>query len=91
MQEFESPTYFLALDHSFNRATIESAKPNKKIKVLVRPEGDKLAKPITATGELIEDGTVFHVTVVTAAGQQIHTLNWSDLQGQLRAYRVRRG
>ena len=91
MPEFESPTYFLDLDHSLNRATIESAKPNKKIKVLVIPEGDKSAKPIAATGELSEDSTVFHVIVVTAAGQQSHTLNWSDLQDQLRAYRVRRG
>ena len=87
MPEFKSPTYVLDLRKSFNRATIESAKPNKEIKILVRPEEDALAEPIAATGKLSEDGTVFHVVVVTTAGQQSHSWNWSTLQEAIGTYR----
>ena len=87
MQEFESPTYVLDLRNSLNRSTIESAKPNKEIRVLVRPEDDPSAGPVAATGKLNEDGTVFHVVVVTATGQQSHTWNWSTLQDAISAYR----
>ncbi len=86
MQEFESPTYILDFRNSLNRSTIESAKPNKEIQVLVRPEDDPSAKPIAATGKLSEDGTVFHVVVVTTAGQQSHTWDWSTLQDAIGAY-----
>lgn len=87
MQEFESPTYVLDLRNSLNRSTIESAKPNKEVKVLARPEDNASAKPITATGKLSKDGRIFHVVVVTTAGQQSHTWNWNTLQDAIRAYR----
>src|SRR5947207_15683125 len=63
MHQFESPTYVLDLRHSLNRATIESAKPNKKIRVLVIPEDDPSAEPIAADGTLSPDGKLFHVVV----------------------------
>lgn len=87
MPEFESPTYVLDLRHSLNRSTIESVKPNKEVQVLVRPEEDPAAKPITAIGKLSEDGKVFHVVVFTTVGQQSHTWNWSTLEEEIRAYR----
>ncbi len=87
MQEFESPTYVLDLRNSLNRSTIASAKPNKEIRVLLRPDGDTSAKPIAATGKLSEDGTVFHVVVVTSAGRQSHTWDWSTLLDAISAYR----
>ena len=70
MKQFESPTYILDLDHSLNRATIEGATPNKKIKVLVRPEHDAASKPIAATGELSANSQMFDVVVVTDQGEQ---------------------
>ncbi len=87
MREFESPTYVLDLRDSLNRSTIESAKPNKEIRVLVRPEDDASAAPIIANGKLSEDGTEFHVFVVTSAGQQSHSWTWNTLQEALSAYR----
>ncbi len=87
MQEFESPTYILDFRNSLNRSTIESAKPNKEIRVLVRPENDPSAESIAATGKRSEDGTEFHVVVVTTAGHQSHTWNWNWLQDAIGAYR----
>lgn len=87
MKEFESPTYILDLDHSLNRATIEGAEPNKKIKVLVRPEKDTVSKPIAATGELIENGKIFHVVVVTDRGEQSFDWMWGLLQSEIDARR----
>lgn len=87
MKEFDSPTYILALEHSLNRATIEGAKPNKKIKVLVRPENDTTSKPIAATGELIENGQIFHVVVVTDQGEQSFDWMWGMLQSEIDSLR----
>ncbi len=87
MEVFESPTYVLDLRDSRNRATIESVKPNKQIRVLVRPENDPLAAPIIATGKLSDDGAVFDVLVVTRAGRQSHSWTWNTLQDALRGYR----
>ncbi len=87
MKEFESPTYYLDLDHSLNRATIEGAQPNKKIKVLVKRTDNASALPIAATGELSADRQLFHVVVVTADGEQAHNWSWSTLQAAIEARR----
>jgi hypothetical protein len=85
MQAFETPTYYLDVDHGLNRATLESAKQNKPMTVLVRAENDRPAPPIKATGILV--GPDFHVEVVTAQGKQCHTWTWAFLCDALAARR----
>jgi hypothetical protein len=85
MEEFESPTFVLDLRNNLNRSTIATAKPNKELRVLVRPEDNPSAESVLATGRLSEDSALFHVVAVTSAGQQSHAWNWSDLQDAIRA------
>lgn len=86
MEQFDEPTYYLDLSHSLNRATLESAKPNKAMPVLVKAAGDRSAPPIKATGALV--GPEFHVEVVTAQGQQHHSWTWAFLRDALADYRA---
>jgi hypothetical protein len=87
MKEFTSPTYFLDLEDSHNRAVLESAKPGKEIRVRVKQEEVRSAPSIAATGTLSDDSKIFHVVVVTSAGRQTHDRGWSELQQDLAGYR----
>lgn len=77
-------THYLDFEDSRNRAALESAKPEKKIRVLVRQEENRSAPSIGATGKLSADGKVFDVFV---AGQHSHSWNWGWLKEKLSAYR----
>lgn len=83
MSTFEEPTFYLDLDHSLNRATIESAKLGQRTTVLVKAK--KSGPSIQATG--IRHGGEFHVEVTTDHGMQSHTWTWEFLADALRAYR----
>jgi hypothetical protein len=67
------------------RTRLESAKPNKEVTVLVKPENDQSAEPIKATGKLV--GSEFRVEVVTVQGRQVHTWTWEFLRDALATYR----
>lgn len=77
-------TYFLDLENARLRAAIESAKPEKKIPVLVKAEENRSEPSIGATGKLSADGKVFDVFV---AERLSHSWNWVWLQENLRQYR----
>lgn len=79
-----SPTYFLDLEHSRNRAALEGAKPGKDIRVLVRAEENPSDPSVGATGKLSTDRKVFDVFV---GGQYSHSWTWVWLQERLRLYR----
>jgi hypothetical protein len=78
-------TYYLDLEDSRTRATLESAKPMKAMRVLVRQEEDRSAPSIGATGTLSADGKVFEI--MPDAGQESHSWNWGWLQEKLGQYR----
>lgn len=83
------PTYILALSHSFNRASIESAKPGIPFDVLVIPADEPTAKPTVAVGLVSADGTTFDAKV--GAGEEDGTYiqwTWSTLLEELRKRRT---
>lgn len=87
MAEFESPAYVLDLRDRSNCSRIESVKPGKEIRVLVRPEHDTTARPIVAKGILSNDGESFSVVVTTADGDQTHDWGYKDLLEAISVHR----
>lgn len=87
MAEFESPTYVLDLRDRSNCSRIESAKPGKEIRVLVRPEHDTTVRPIVAKATLSNDGASFFVVVTTADGEQTHDWGFKDLLEAISVHR----
>ncbi len=87
MPEFDTPTYYLDLEHSLNRATIESAKEGATIAVLVRSESDPDAAPIRATAT--RNGEGFFVVVETELGRQSFSIEWDSLVRDVNARRRR--
>jgi hypothetical protein len=77
-------TDFLDLENARVRAAIESAKPEKRIRVLVKAEENRSEPSIGATGKLSADEKVFDVFV---AGRLSHSWNWVWLQEKLSQYR----
>ena len=80
----DSRTYFLDFDDGRNRAALESAKPGKEVRILVKAEENRSEPSVRATGKLSADGKVFDVVV---AGQHSHSWTWVWLQEKLGQYR----
>lgn len=78
-------TYYLDIEDSWNRAALESAKPEQRIRCLVRKEEDRSVSSIGATGKLSADGKVFEVT--PDIGQEAHSWNWEWLREKLGQHR----
>ncbi len=76
---------YLDFEDCRNRAALESAEPEQRIRGLVRKEEDRSAPSIGATGKLSVDGKVFEVA--PDAGQESHPWNWEWLQEKLGQYR----
>ena len=92
MTEFDSPTYVLDFRDRDVCERIENAIPKKEISVLVRAEHDKGGPSLPARGMLTDEG-VFHVTVITDAGEQSHNWTYAFLLDAVRihGYRERLG
>lgn len=84
MPEFDSPTYVFDYRDKRNCSGVENAKLHEEIEILVcRAEHHQLGSPISAKGMRTEDG-LFHIKVITDAGEQSHNWTYKFLLDQIR-------
>jgi len=87
MAEIRSPTYVFDYRDKNNCLRVEDAKQNEEIDILVCPaEHNQLGAPIPAKGMRTEDG-LFHIKVITHAGEQSHNWNYTFLMNQIKIHR----
>ena len=90
MATFDNPEYILDFGNPQNCATVQGAKPQQEVSVLVRPDKQPDATPIEALGKRSADGDTFEIIVTTSAGTQSHTWSWGALHDAIRVQRRRR-